>query len=191
VKTDLSKFNNDWYYTGRSKFICILWYLVNALFIRSSFPIVSVKRILLRLFGAQIGENVIIKPGVNIKYPWHLSVGHNSWIGEDVWLDTVGKIRIGNDCCISQAAKIITGNHNYKKESFDLIVHSILLEDGVWIGCGAVLCGSVICGEQSVLTAGSVTSKCLEPNYIYTGTPAKKMRMRYMRHEMPQCVLQK
>jgi putative colanic acid biosynthesis acetyltransferase WcaF len=131
------------------------------------------------LFGAHVGKNVVIKPRVNIKYPWNLSIGDNSWIGEEVWLDTVGRIYIGNNCCISQGAKIITGNHNYKNESFDLIVHSVKLEDGVWIGCGALVCGEVICGEQSVLTAGSVASKNLEGNFIYTGVPAEKVRIRY------------
>ena len=44
------------------------------------------KRWLLRLFGARVGRHVIIKPGVRVKYPWRLTIGDNSWIGERAWI---------------------------------------------------------------------------------------------------------
>ena len=85
IQTDLSKYDNSWYSTGAGKFKMVLWYFVNILFFMNPLnPISSLKVLLLRLFGAKIGRGVVIKPSVNIKYPWLLEIGDNSWIGERV-----------------------------------------------------------------------------------------------------------
>ena len=70
---------------------------------------------------------------------------------------------------------LLTGNHNYKKETFDLIVKDILLEDGVWIGAKSVVCPGVHCGVNSILTAGSIATSHLNSDMIYQGNPAKKL----------------
>ena len=59
---------------------------------RSWFPISGFKRFLLRLFGAKIGKGVVIKPCVNIKYPWKLRIGNYVWIGENVWIDNLDTV---------------------------------------------------------------------------------------------------
>lgn len=133
---------------------------------------------LLKLFGAKVGSGVVIKPGVNIKYPWKLIIGDFSWIGEDVWIDNIEQVIIGSNVCISQGAMLLTGNHNYKSVSFDLVIGSITLEEGVWIGAQAVVCPGVSCGSHSILTVGSVAPKNLEPYSIYQGNPAIKIRNR-------------
>lgn len=177
-KTDLSKFNNSWYNPGASWLTRVMWYCSNACFFNSYFPFYSVKIFLLRLFGAKIGRCVVIKPKVNIKYPWNIIVGDNAWIGENVWLDSLGKINIGANSCLSQGAMLITGNHNYKKSEFDLIVGDIIFEEGVWIGTGAIVCAGVTCKSHSVLTAGSVATAHLEAYSIYQGNPAVKIKDR-------------
>jgi putative colanic acid biosynthesis acetyltransferase WcaF len=37
-----------------------------------------------------------------VKYPWNLTVGEYSWIGEGAWLDSLAPITIGSNVCISQ-----------------------------------------------------------------------------------------
>lgn len=130
------------------------------------------------MFGAKVGRYVVIKPMVNIKYPWNICIGNNVWLGEKVWLDSLGKIVIGDNCCISQGAMLITGNHNYKKTTFDLIVKDIILEEGVWIGAGAMVCAGVICKSHAMLTAGSVAAKNLDSYSVYQGNPATKTKDR-------------
>ena len=83
------------------------------------------RRFLLRLFGAKIGKKVIIRPSVKVTYPWKLSIGDYSWIGEDVWIDNLEQVIIGSNVCISQGAMLLCGNHNYKKVTFDLIIGEI------------------------------------------------------------------
>ena len=179
ITTDLSKFDNSFYKPGAGTFKRTLWYIVNALLFKTSWlPVSRIKVALLRLFGARIGKHVNIKPSVNIKYPWRLSIGAYTWIGENVWIDNLGDVSIGSQCCISQAALLLCGNHNYKKESFDLITGKIILEDGVWIGAKAIVCPGVTCYSHSVLSVGSVATKNLEAYSIYQGNPAVKVRSR-------------
>lgn len=178
VKTDLSKFNNSWYKPGGNVFTRMIWYFVNATIINSYMPFSSIKIFWLRMFGAKIGRAVVIKPKVNIKYPWRLKIGNNSWVGENVWIDNLDDVEIGNNVCISQGAMLLCGNHDYKKSSFDLITGKIILEDGSWVGAKAVVCPGTILKTHSVLTVGSVASGTLEPYSVYSGNKAVKVKER-------------
>jgi putative colanic acid biosynthesis acetyltransferase WcaF len=180
-KVDLSRFNNDWYTSGASFVKRGLWFIINVLFfINPLNPFVWVKTKLLKLFGSKIGKRVIIKPNVNIKYPWKLSIGDNVWIGEGVWIDNLASVLIGDNCSISQGALLLTGSHNYKSVEFDLMVKEIILEDGVWIGAKSIVCPGVTCKSHSILTVGSVATNDLDPYFIYQGVPAEKKRKRIM-----------
>jgi putative colanic acid biosynthesis acetyltransferase WcaF len=177
-KTDLSGYNNDWYKPGGGLIKRAAWFLVNACFFASGFPFNGIKVALLRLFGAQIGKGLVIKPSVHIKYPWNLYIGNYVWIGEKVWIDNLARVAFGDNCCISQGALLLCGNHNYKKKSFDLITGSITLEEGVWIGAMAIVGPGITCYSHAVLSAGSVANKDLSAYSIYQGNPAQKIRER-------------
>lgn len=179
--TDLSTYSNTWYKAeiGASRFKQATWYFVNVLFfINPLFPLAGFKCRLLRLFGARIGKDVVIKPAVNIKYPWKLVVGDHVWIGEKVWIDNLAVVTIGSNACLSQGAMLLTGNHDYSKTSFDLKVSGITLEDGVWVGAQSLICPGVHARSHAVLAAQSVATRDLEPYTIYQGNPAQPVRER-------------
>ena len=138
----------------------------------------GLKVAILKLFGSKIGKGVIIKPGVNIKYPWLLTIGDYSWIGEDVWIDNLAQVTIGLNCCISQGALLLCGNHNFRSETFDLIVKPITIEDGAWVGAKSVVCPGVTVKEDAIITVGSVATKSLDAATIYQGNPAVSKRKR-------------
>lgn len=178
---DLSSYNNAWYKPG-NPIKRLLWYFVSwTLFQSYLFPFSFVKITILRLFGAKIAKGVVIKPCVQIKYPWFLEVGENTWIGEKVWIDNLELIKIGSNVCLSQGAMLLTGNHNYKKTTFDLIVQGIVIADGVWIGAQTTVCPGVVCKTHAVLSVGSVATTNLEPYTIYMGNPATAIRERTMK----------
>ena len=180
-ETDLSSFDNSWYNPG-SPFKRLTWYIINLLIFKNPFFFfLTPKVLLLRAFGAKIGKQVVIKPAVNIKYPWFLSIGDNTWIGEGVWIDNLDQINIGSNCCVSQGALLLSGNHNYKRPSFDLILKPITLEDGVWIGANSVVTQGVRCKSHSLLAVGSVASSNLESYTIYRGNPAIPMKERIIK----------
>jgi putative colanic acid biosynthesis acetyltransferase WcaF len=95
-------------------------------------------------------------------------------------LDNLAKVVIGDNVCISQGAYLLTGNHNYKKETFDLIVKGIVIEDGVWIGAKSIVCPGVKLKTHSILTVGSVLTLDADAFTIYQGNPAKPIRKRKM-----------
>ncbi|MCC5929678.1 MAG: WcaF family extracellular polysaccharide biosynthesis acetyltransferase [Cyclobacteriaceae bacterium] len=179
MKTNLASYDNRWYLPGAGWTKRIIWHYVNLIFLQSYWlPLSSLKIFILKWFGAKIGKGVNIKPGVNIKYPWLLRIGDHVWIGEGVWIDNLARVDIYDNVCLSQGAMLLTGNHNYKKSSFDLMVGEIVLEEGVWIGARAVVCPGVRCESHSVLGVCSVASSNLERYGIYNGNPAQKIRKR-------------
>lgn len=170
---NLSKYDNSWYNPGGGSIKRFLWYFVNVFIMMNHWnPVSKLRIICLRLFGAKIGKGVVIKPGVNVKYPWLLSIGDFSWMGEDAWVDNLAEVKIGSNCCISQGAMLLCGNHNYKSETFDLIVKPIVIEEGSWVGAKSVVCPGVTLRKGAILSVGSVATKDLLENSIYQGVPA-------------------
>lgn len=172
------KFDTEQYHPGASKLKIALWYLTDIWLFKSKIiPSSSILVSLLRAFGAKIGDDVRIKPGVYIKYPWRLEVGNYSWIA-DCYIDNLVSVKIGENCCLSQKAMLITGNHDYKRPTFNLITSAIIIEDGVWIGAGAMVCPGVTAKSHAVLSMGSVATKQLDAFTIYQGNPAIATRKR-------------
>jgi len=180
-KTNLASFRNAWYRPG-GIVKRMLWTLFSSLFFRHSLAIGSYHKILiLKLFGAKIGNGVIIKPSVQIKYPWKLSIGNHTWIGEHVWIDNLDRVSIADHCCISQGALLLCGNHNYGSPEFDLIIHPIVLETGAWVGAKSLVAPGVIMHSHSVLTAGSCATTDLVAYGIYQGNPANLVKTRIIK----------
>jgi putative colanic acid biosynthesis acetyltransferase WcaF len=178
--SDLSSYNNVSYKPGNF-LLRFLWLFLSFIIFKHGLSLGSFWKIsILRILGAKIGKDVVIKPNVHIKYPWFLSVGNNTWLGEKIWIDNLCMVTIGSNVCISQGAYLLTGNHDYKKSTFDLIVKEIKIEDGVWIGAKSIVCPGVICKTHAVLTAGSVATKNLEAYCIYQGNPAIKIKDRVL-----------
>jgi putative colanic acid biosynthesis acetyltransferase WcaF len=177
--TNLSTFNNAWYQPGAGKIKQVLWYFINILFfINPLNPLSALKVMLLRWFGAKVGKGVVIKPAVNIKYPWRLHIGNHVWIGEHVWIDNLAEVNIQDHVCISQGAMLLTGSHNYKKTSFDLLTGTITLAQGSWVGAKAIVCPGITLHSHAVLAVNSVATHPLEAYFIYQGNPAQKKRKR-------------
>ena len=179
-QTKLRKnFDKKDYYAGASTLKIVCWYFISTLFFRSGLmPFSSVLLILLKAFGCKAGKDIRVKPFVNIKYPWKLSIGDHTWIGEGCVIENLAEVALGKNVCLSQGSAIVTGNHNYKKTSFDLLVKPVIIKDGAWIGARAIVCPGVLVGSHAVLTVGSVATKSLDEYFIYQGNPAVKIRER-------------
>lgn len=178
----LETFQNEWYDPGRGIVVRLVWMAVNGAFLLTWFPWPSfLKARLLRAFGAAVGQGVVIKPRVNIKYPWNLAIGDHAWIGEAVWIDSLGKVTIGESACLSQGCTIETGNHDWSLSTFDLIVKEVIVEDGAWAAVRSVLVPGSRLRSHAILGAGSVLSGDTEPYGIYVGVPAIKAKERVIR----------
>lgn len=165
---------------GASKYKEILWYLIKILFFLSELPYPSqFKCWLLRCFGATVGEGVVIKPRVNIHFPWKLEIGNHVWIGEEAFLLNFELLKIGNNVCISQRAFLCGGNHDYKIPSMPYRNGPIILEDGCWVGASCFIAPNVVIGINSVVSAGSVVTKSLDAENVYSGNPIRLIKARW------------
>jgi putative colanic acid biosynthesis acetyltransferase WcaF len=157
----------------------LLWYYLGSPFVRSAFfPFSGPKVWLLRWFGATIGHGVRLKPGVQIKFPWRLTLGDHIWLGENLWIDNVATVTIDSHVCLSQAVYLCTGNHDWTHPHFQLTPAPIHIHAHSWIAARAVIGPGVTVGQGAVLGLGSVTGQSLAPMTIYTGNPAQPIKSR-------------
>lgn len=171
---NLAEYSNDWNVHGRTPIARAVWLVLEAMLLSSWLPGSKWRVFLLRLFGAEVGQGVVVKPRTRCKLPWRLAIGDHTWIGEGTWIDNIADVKIGSNVCISQGVYLCTGNHNWSKPTFDLELGSIVIADKVWVGAfvkvapgtsieeGAVVTmGSVVRGNISAWTIHSFTSRLL------------------------------
>ncbi|HIG21945.1 WcaF family extracellular polysaccharide biosynthesis acetyltransferase [Henriciella sp.] len=177
----LANFDNKSWDRGRSRLIEFAWLFLSSLFISSSIPGSLHRKLILQAFGAEIGRGVVIKPRTQIKFPWRLSIGAHSWIGEGVWIDNLAQVEIGSNACISQDAYLCTGSHDWSSRTFDLIVKPIVVGDAAWVAARATVGPGVTIGEGAVLGLGATASRDLQPWKVYFGNPAVASKLRTLR----------
>jgi putative colanic acid biosynthesis acetyltransferase WcaF len=145
-----------------------LWGMVWLLLFRPSpRPFHAWRRLLLRLFGAELGVHVNIYPSVQIWAPWQLNIGNRVGIANGVTLYNMAPIVIGDNCVISQGAHLCCGTHDIDSPNFQLMAKPIILEGDVWI-----------CAEAFV---GPGITIAEEPWSVWVGNPALRKRTRKVR----------
>lgn len=176
---DLSKYRTPKNFRGRSKIIAQLWWLVYALLFKPSLQVMySWRRFLLRSFGAKIGKKVLIRPSASVTYPWKLSIGDYSWIGDEVVLYSLGEIKIGSNSVVSQRSYLCTGSHDFTKGDFPIYEKPIFIEDGCWLATDVFVAPGVTIKQGTVVGARSTVLNDLNAFSVYVGSPAKFLKKR-------------
>jgi putative colanic acid biosynthesis acetyltransferase WcaF len=179
---DLSKFCMPRGFRGRSIFIVQLWWFVQATFFRlSPLFLYEWRSILLRIFGAKIGNDVRIRPTTIITYPWHLSVGNHCWIGDNCTLYNLGKISIGNNVALAHNVYLCTGMHDFQKVNFPIYSKDITIEDEVWLPNDVFVGPGVTVGKGTVVGARSTVLHDLPGGMVCYGNPAEPIKPRVMK----------
>ena len=157
---DLSKYNNSPFTRGAPAWKEALWWVVRSLLFAPWFPVPSALKVaVLRIFGAKIGAGVVIRSRVNITLPWRFECGDQVWIGDEVQILSLARVRIGSNVCISQRAFLCTGSHDFRKESFDLITEPIEIGDSCWIAAQAFVGPGAVVRAGTMVKAGEVWKK--------------------------------
>lgn len=152
-----------------------------------------------------IGDNVIFEAGVLVFHPENIIlgsniyIGHNTilkgyyqslmeigtdtWIGQGCFFHSAGGLKIGNAVGIGPMVKILTSHHDDQYPELAVLelplkFEPVVIEDGADIGTGTVILPGVTIGRNSIIGAGSVVTRDVQPSSIYTGVPAKFLRMR-------------
>ena len=177
----LNKFKLPKNFRGRSGLVVQLWWFTDFFFFKLSPQIMyGWRRFLLRLFGAKIGKNVIIRPNVTITYPWKVSIGDDSWIGDNVELYSLGEIEIGSNVVISQKSYLCAASHDYDKEDFPIWGKKITIEDECWLATDVYVAPGVTVGRGTVIGARSSVLNDLPAGKVCVGSPAKPIKDRVL-----------
>jgi putative colanic acid biosynthesis acetyltransferase WcaF len=171
---DLRKYDQSWFDRGRPSWYVLLWWFVQAIaFPLTLHPFNNLRCALLRLFGARIGKGVLIRPTARFTYPWKITIGDYSWIGDDVVLYSLDYIHIGEHCVISQKSYLCTGSHDIHDPSFGLTTASINIGNGVWIAADCFIAPGVKIEANAVIGARSSVFSDLPSGQVCWGTPCK------------------
>ncbi|MDT0185740.1 acetyltransferase [Microbacterium sp. ARD31] len=176
---DLSKAPGERAAWDRPAWFVYLWAVCELLFVTNPWQISSGLRIrVLRAFGATIGAGVVFRPRTRIKFPWKLSVGDRSWIGEGVWFHNQDHVHVGSDAVISQDAFLTTGSHRHR-EDMALITRPISVEDGAWVTSRCVILGGSRIGRRAIIRPLSlVAGEAVPAGEIWGGNPVRKVANR-------------
>ena len=176
---DLSNARAPRGFRGRPAWFVQMWWIVQALLFHPSPQVFyGWRRFLLRLFGARIGVGVLIRPSVTVTYPWKLSIGDWSWVGDRVTLYTLGEITIGDNAVVSQHSYLSTGSHDYGHPSFAIYAKPIHVEPEAWVAAQVFIGPGVTIGRGAVVGACSVVFKDVPPMVVCAGNPLKVLRAR-------------
>jgi putative colanic acid biosynthesis acetyltransferase WcaF len=182
MDVNLAEFDNSGFERGAGRAREAAWLTLRRLFFLNC-PVraYAFRRSLLRLFGADVGQGVIIKPDVKITFPWRLRVGSHTWLGEEAWILNFASVTIGSNVCISQRAFLCTGSHDWSDPKFSFVSRPIVVEDGAWICAGVFVAPGITIGGNTVVTAGSVVNRDLPQGMVCSGNPCVPVKPRTTR----------
>ena len=178
-KLDRYRTPPDWH-PGAPLLVQTLWFCFGAPVLATRWLPGSAWRVqLMRAFGARIGPGCRIKPGLHVKFPWRLRVGEACWLAEDAWLDNLAPITLGDRVCISQAAYLCTGNHDFRSPGFDLRLGPISIGSDAWIAARAVVGPGTQIDPGAVVALGAVVNGHVPAGAIVSGNPAVVVGQRW------------
>ena len=157
------------------------WGVCELLFVYNPWQVSSTLRSrVLRLFGAEIGPEVVFRPRTRVRFPWKLHIGARSWIGEGVWFHNQDHIWIGEDVVISQETFITTGSHAHRRD-MALITKPVHVEDGAWVTSRCMVLGGSVIGRSALISPLSVVAGVSVPAAeIWRGNPATSVGPRFV-----------
>jgi putative colanic acid biosynthesis acetyltransferase WcaF len=176
---NLAIYRVDPSYRGRSPYFVQLWWIVQATLFRGSPQVLyGFRRWILKIFGAQIGVGAKLRSSVTITYPWKVTIGDYSQIGDDVVIYSFAPITIGNHVVVSQKSYLCSGTHDFRAPTFDIQSAPIVIEDEAWLAADTFVAPGVTVGRGAVVGARSSVFSNLPPMMICTGSPARPVRAR-------------
>lgn len=171
---DLRKYDQSGFDRGRPGWYILLWWLVQAIaFPLTPQPLNILRCAILRLFGAHVGKGVLIRPTARFTYPWKITIGDYSWIGDDVVLYSLDEIHIGTHCVISQKSYLCTGSHDIQDPAFGLKTAGITIGNGAWVAAYCFLASGVQIGANAVIGARSNVFTHMPSGQVCWGNPCR------------------
>ena len=160
----------------------LAWGVVYATLFRwSPRPLHAWRALLLRMFGAKLGEGCHIYPKAVIWAPWNLECAEQVGVADGAIIYNQALIRLGKRVVISQGAHLCSGTHDYSDSNFPLVAYPITVGDHAWIAADAFVHPGVTIGEGAVIGARAVVTKDMPAWMVCAGHPCQPMKPRVMK----------
>lgn len=167
------------------KIYLALYYIIAAKLPSSYFPLGhffnSVRIKLVKRFISGVGSNVKVQRGVRFGNGKFISIGSHCEINENVYIQ---RAVIGSYVMIAPNVAILGASHKFDSIEVPMILQGVdkvispIIEDDVWIGRNVVIMPGVKIGKGSIIGAGAVVTKDVNPYSIMGGIPAKVIKSR-------------
>jgi len=128
-------------------------------------------------YGLKIGKSNI-HYGVKFLSPWNVSIGDNSNIQMDCFIDGRGEVKIGNNVDINMGVAIFSEQHDINDPEYAAVKKKVEIHSNSTIGSFSLILPGVVVGEGGVIGAGSVVVKDVSEYSMVAGNPAVKKRDR-------------
>jgi len=161
----------------------VFWGVGKLFFRFSPRPCFGWRRFVLRCFGATVGKNVNTYPSTRIYFPWNLTAGDWSALGEDVFIYNLGPVTLGEQVTVSHRAHLCAGTHDYTQPDLPLLKPPIEIKSQAWVCADAFVGPGVTVGAGAVVGARAVVMKNVEPWMVVAGNPAREIKRRELRAE--------
>lgn len=175
ARFNLSGFTGVGYQRGGSWAKQVAWLVTSGLVLSHWWCPPGLRAKVLRLFGAKIGAGALIRHRVRIHWPWKLSVGENSWIGEGTWILNLEPVTIGANSCISQDVFLCTGSHDHRSPTFEFDNAPIRIGDGVWVAARATVLRGVTIADNATVGATALVIRDVADSAVVLAPPAQPM----------------
>jgi putative colanic acid biosynthesis acetyltransferase WcaF len=158
ARFSLRDFTGANYDKGRPFLVQLLWMVVSRGLTMQWWCPIRLRLFVLRAFGARIGAGTLIRHDVKIHWPWKLEIGHDTWIGEEVWILNLEPVVIGSNTCISQAVLLCTGSHDRFSPTFEFDNAPIFIGDSVWVAARATVLRGVRIDDGATIGATALVT---------------------------------
>jgi putative colanic acid biosynthesis acetyltransferase WcaF len=157
----------------------LIWKIVSGLLYRPSpTPLHAWRRMLLRLFGATIGEGAHPYPRARVWAPWNLRMGEHSCLADDVDCYCVAPVTLGRHATVSQYSYLCSASHDYMQASMPLIAAPITIEDEAWVAADVFVGPGVTIERGAIVGARSTVTADVAAWNVVVGSPPRCLRSR-------------
>ena len=130
------------------------------------------------------GNSLILFTHVHIESPENITIGNNISVNRGCLIDASGgDISLGNNILIGPNTVLRAAGHIFTERDTPIRNQNhtrgiIVIEDDIWLGANITILPNVTIGKGSVIGAGAVVTKDIEPYSIAVGVPCKKIKTR-------------